>query len=174
MYNPNPQKAYPNDKSQDQMPWLEPGPEGPAPQRDPAPCLLRGRPWVHQQGTPPTQMLRAVGDDHCDTTKWASQRLIHHKKGAIPVYHRSGEKPLDPTTLQMLELGWFGWASVQPPNLTVKRTGGLNSQNHNHQFRETCHHAPLQNVQIGKHHMPTIPTTIFHVLPLLILNMVQT
>ena len=43
---------------------------------------------------------RAVGNDHfCDTTKRASQRLTPHIKGEIALYHRSGDKPLDATTL---------------------------------------------------------------------------
>ena len=43
---------------------------------------------------------RAVGNDHfCDTTKRASQKLTTHIKGEIPLYHRSGDKPLDLTTL---------------------------------------------------------------------------
>ena len=52
---------------------------------------------------------RAVGNDHfCDTTKMASQRLTPHIKGEIPLYHRSGEKPLDPTTLLFsLQLLYF-------------------------------------------------------------------
>ena len=41
-----------------------------------------------------------VGNDHfCDTAKRASQRLTPHIKGEIPLYHRSGNKPLDSTTL---------------------------------------------------------------------------
>ena len=41
-----------------------------------------------------------MGNDHfCDTTKRASQRQTPLIKGEIPLYHRSGEKPLDPTTL---------------------------------------------------------------------------
>ena len=41
-----------------------------------------------------------MGNDHfCDTTKRASQRLTPRIKGEIPLYHRSGVKPLDPTTL---------------------------------------------------------------------------
>ena len=48
--------------------------------------------------------FRAVGNDHfCDTTKRASQRLTLHIKGEIPLYHRSGDKPLDPTTLHKFE-----------------------------------------------------------------------
>ena len=43
---------------------------------------------------------RVVGNDHfCDTTKRASQRLTPHIQGEIPLYHRSGNKPLDSTTL---------------------------------------------------------------------------
>ena len=43
---------------------------------------------------------RVVGNDHfCDTTERVSQRLTPHIKGEIPLYHRSGAKPLDPTTL---------------------------------------------------------------------------
>ena len=54
---------------------------------------------------------RAVGNGihFCDTTKRASQRLTPHIKGEIPLYHRSGEKPLDPTTLIINE----STASVQ-------------------------------------------------------------
>ena len=44
---------------------------------------------------------RAVGNDHfCDTTKGpGAQRLPPPFKQMIPLYHRSGDKPLDPTTL---------------------------------------------------------------------------
>ena len=37
--------------------------------------------------------------------KRASQRLTPHIKGEIPLYHRSGDKPLDPTTLLWRGLG---------------------------------------------------------------------
>ena len=42
---------------------------------------------------------RAVGNGihFCDTTERAFQRLFIER--GIPWYHRSGEKPLDPTTL---------------------------------------------------------------------------
>ena len=41
-----------------------------------------------------------MGNDHfCDTTKRASQRPTPHIKRGIPLYHRSRDKPLDPTTL---------------------------------------------------------------------------
>ena len=41
---------------------------------------------------------RAVGNDHfCDTAKRASQRLTPHIQGETPLYHRSGNKPLDST-----------------------------------------------------------------------------
>ena len=45
-----------------------------------------------------------MGNDHFfDTTKRASQRLTPHIQGEIPKisqkYHRSGNKPLDPTSL---------------------------------------------------------------------------
>ena len=47
-----------------------------------------------------TRLFRVVGNDHfCDTTKRASQRLTPHIQGEIPLYHRSGLKPLDPATL---------------------------------------------------------------------------
>ena len=44
---------------------------------------------------------RVVGNGihFCDTTKRASQRLTPHIKGDIPLYHRSGNKTLDSTTL---------------------------------------------------------------------------
>ena len=43
--------------------------------------------------------IRVVGNDHfCDTTKRVSQRLPPHKQGEIPLYHRSGNTPLDSTT----------------------------------------------------------------------------
>ena len=42
---------------------------------------------------------RAVGNDHfCDATERAFQRLVFIERGT-PLCHRSGEKPLDPTTL---------------------------------------------------------------------------
>ena len=47
-----------------------------------------------------------MGNDHfCDTKKRVSQRLIFNIKGEIPLYHRSGEKPLDPTTLDYRDVG---------------------------------------------------------------------
>ena len=57
------------------------------------PLFVRGIPWNSLLG-------RAVGNDHFyDTTKRASLRLTSYLKGEIPLYHRSGDKPLDPTTL---------------------------------------------------------------------------
>ena len=38
--------------------------------------------------------------------KGASQRLPPNIKGEIPLYHRSGEKPLDPTTLVKIEMAF--------------------------------------------------------------------
>ena len=38
-------------------------------------------------------------DHFCDTTKRASQRLTRPYQQGIPLYHRSGDKPLDATTL---------------------------------------------------------------------------
>ena len=47
--------------------------------------------------------LRTVANGiHCDTTEKDSPRLPH-VKGEIPLYHRSGDKPLDPITLVQLE-----------------------------------------------------------------------
>ena len=37
--------------------------------------------------------------DFKDTTETASQRLTRYIKREIPLYHRSGDTPLDPTTL---------------------------------------------------------------------------
>ena len=52
-----------------------------------------------------------MGNDHfCDTTKRASQRLTPHIQGEIPLYHRSGNKPLDSTTLVKTN-GISFWAS---------------------------------------------------------------
>ena len=49
---------------------------------------------------------RAVGNDHFyDTTKRVSQRLPPPFKQGIPLYHRSGDKPLDPATLAK-EMKW--------------------------------------------------------------------
>ena len=43
---------------------------------------------------------RTVGNDHfCDTTEMDSPRLNPPCKGGDPLYHRSGDEPLDPTTL---------------------------------------------------------------------------
>ena len=39
------------------------------------------------------------GTHFCDATKRHSPRQTPYKKGAIPLYHRSGDEPLDPTTL---------------------------------------------------------------------------
>ena len=45
---------------------------------------------------------RAVGNGthFCDTTRRASQRLTLQINGEIPLHHRSGDNPLDPTTLE--------------------------------------------------------------------------
>ena len=55
-----------------------------------------------------------VGNDHfCDTAKKASQRLIPHIKGEIPLYHRRANKPLDSTTLvknRYLSFVWEPWS----------------------------------------------------------------
>ena len=51
-------------------------------------------------------VTRVVGNDHfCDTTKRASQRQTPHIQAEIPLYHRSGNKPLDSTTLLRPVLG---------------------------------------------------------------------
>ena len=53
--------------------------------------------FVNQKHLTVSDPTRAVGNDHfCDTTERASQRLFSSYKGGIPLYHRSGEKPLDP------------------------------------------------------------------------------
>ena len=52
-------------------------------------------------GGPNVGSWTAVGNGihFCDKTRKASQRLTHHITGEIPLYHRSGVTPLDPTTL---------------------------------------------------------------------------
>ena len=50
----------------------------------------------------PSPLNRAVQKDHfCDTTKRASQRLPPPLKRGMPLYHRSGEKTLDPGPSRM-------------------------------------------------------------------------
>ena len=59
------------------------------------------------------------GINFCDTAKRASQRLTPHITGEIPLYHRSGNKPLDSTTLwstfQHITQGDFSWTVLGVP-----------------------------------------------------------